>query len=81
MQANMHVEACILDANSHQGLGDISFVHFARRAPSAMKITKIYPLMFLARPGGMRRAGGGKGGRRLLDLIVLNACIGSMRRN
>ena len=60
MQANMRVEACILDANSHHGPGGMSFLHFARRAPSEMKITKIRWMVVLGRPGGMR---GGAGGR------------------
>ena len=60
MQAKMHVEACNFDAYSYQGPSSMSFLHFARRAPSEMKITKIYPTVVLARPGGMRRAGGGR---------------------
>ena len=54
MQAKWHLEAYIFDANSYQGLGDISFLHLARRVPSEMKITKIGPPIILRRPGGMR---------------------------
>ena len=60
MQANMHVEACTFDASSHQVPPGTVFLHFARRAPSEMKITKIRWTVVLGRPSGMRRAGGGR---------------------
>ena len=53
MQANMHVEACSFDANSHHGPGGMNFLHFARRAPSEMKISKIRWTVVLGRPSGM----------------------------
>ena len=51
---------CIFDAKSHQDLSLTSCLHFARPVPSEMKITKISPVRFLGRPGGMRGGAGGE---------------------
>ena len=60
MQAKMHFEAYIFEANSYQGPVGIFVLHFARPVPSEMKITKSRSMVGLGRPGGMR---GGAGGR------------------
>ena len=49
----------IFDATSYQDPALTNFLHFARRVPSEMKITKTRPVRFLRRPGGMRKAAGG----------------------
>ena len=60
MQAKWYFECCIFDANSCKGPCGISFLHFARRVPSEMKITKTRWTVDLGWPGGMRRGAGGK---------------------
>ena len=49
----------IFDAYSYQVPVSIVFLHFARRVPSEMKITKTRVMIVLGRPGGMRRGAGG----------------------
>ena len=60
MQAKWHLEACIFDANSHQGQSLTVCLHLARRVPSEMKITKIDRAVIVGRPGGMRGGAGGE---------------------
>ena len=80
MQAKMHFEAYIFDANSHQGPGGIVFLHLARRVPSEMKSHKIRWTVVLRRPGGMRGGAGGRldGGLRSADLrfAISDLCFG-----
>ena len=53
-------EKQFFDANSNQDPALTNILHFARRVPSEMKITKISPLAIWGRPGGMRKAAGGR---------------------
>ena len=55
----MRFATYIFDANSHQCLSGIVFLHFARPVPSEMKITKIRWVVVLGRPGGMHGGAGG----------------------
>ena len=59
MQAKMHVEACIFDANSYQGAVRIVFWLLARQLLVFFENHKISPPVVVERPGGMRRGAGG----------------------
>ena len=58
MQAKWQLEACIFDVNSHHDPSRTVILHFVRRVPSEMKITKISPWLVFGRPGGMRGGAG-----------------------
>ena len=55
----MHLEACIFDANSQPGPGDIVFLLLARHWLLFFENHKISRAVDLGRPGGMRGGAGG----------------------
>ena len=60
MQAKVHFAACIFDAKTYQGQGDIVMLHLARQLLLFFENCKISPPMVLGWPGGMHRAVGGR---------------------
>ena len=60
MQAKMHVATCIFDAKTYQGQAKTIFCQLARQLLMFFENHKIRRAVALRRPGGMRRAVGGR---------------------
>ena len=83
ISSKSHLTNYIFDAYSYQDPPLIVFLHFARRVPSEMKITKSRLMVGMERPGGMRKAAGGDFEgvwELLLSIWHASACLRQGRR-